>query len=140
MDRIGFCMALAAAKLSTGLSSRDISYGMKMHLQHLREFEFGNHNFNLKTVLSYLAAINYHLVLLDEERNAFTVSEYEMLGPYFFKKRTEAQFTMYDLSLELGCSVSAISNFERVISVVHIDIFLALANELGIFPVFIPNE
>lgn len=130
MNRQKFCELMAGAKESSGVTTSQISFEMKMLLPTLRRFEKGEHNFNMKKTVEYLHTIKSQIVISNTDK-CFYVKTYDDMVDCLIKLRTN-RFSQRQLAEQIGSAYLTIANIERKATVMSIDTFLKIAEALEV--------
>lgn len=130
ITRQDFCKMLIKAKVRSGVTTSALVFGLQMMPTSLARFEKGKHNFNLKTMFSYLQFLNATLVLKYNNCN-IKLYGYSDLIVWL------SQFVMSNLnnvcgiSTLVGISKKNLYNIKSERNIMSIDTFLKFINTFG---------
>lgn len=127
MERQEFHNLMLAAKEASGKSTNTVSFDLRMQWSTLRRFEKGINNSNMKKVFEYLRVIDSCIVLNGSSK----FSDYNRLIDWLIEYRSK-QYSQRQLATQINVVYLTIANIERKATVMSLDTFLKIAEELGI--------
>lgn len=129
MDRLEFCNLMEKAKLSSGVTSTEISFAMKMLFSTFRRFEKGKHNFSMTKALEYINALHAKLVIYNDVTST-SITEYSLLIEWLISARKK-NYTQQQLVDNISISRDMLIRIESQRSNLSVDIFLKIVDVLG---------
>ena len=129
MDRLEFCNLMEKAKLSSGVTSTEISFAMKMLYPAFRRFEKGKHNFSMTKPLEYINALHAELVIYNDVIST-SITEYSQLIEWLRSARKK-NYTQKQLADNISISLDMLIRIESQRSNISVDIFLKIIDVLG---------
>ena len=129
MDRFEFCNLMEQAKLSSGITSSEISLSMKMLFPTFRRFEKGKHNFSMTKALEYINILHAELVIYNDVIST-SITEYSQLIEWLISVRKE-NYTQQKLADDINISKGMVIRIESQKSNLSVDIFLKIVDVLG---------
>lgn len=129
MDRFEFCNLMEQAKLSSGVTSTEISFAMKMLFSTFRRFEKGKHNFSMTKALEYINALHAELVIYNDVTST-SITEYSLLIEWLISARKK-NYTQQQLADNISISRDMLIRIESQRSNISVDIFLKIIDVLG---------
>lgn len=129
MDRFEFCNLMEQAKLSSGITSSEISLSMKMLFPTFRRFEKGKHNFSMTKAMEYINILHAELVIYNDVMST-SITEYSQLIEWLISVRKE-NYTQQKLANDINISKGMLMRIESQKSNLSVDIFLKIVDVLG---------
>lgn len=129
MDRFEFCNLMEQAKLSSGITSSEISFSMKMLFPAFRRFEKGKHNFSMTKAMEYINILHAELVIYNDVMST-SITEYSQLIEWLISVRKE-NYTQQKLADDINISKGMVLRIESQKSNLSVDIFLKIIDVLG---------
>lgn len=130
ITRQDFCKMLIEAKVRSGVATSALVFGLQMMPTSLVRFEKGKHNFNLKTMFSYLQFLNADLIIANKTNN-IRLSCYNDLMTWFEGLIANKQNNVWHTSFMINLSKNSLYNIKSERNIMSIDTFLKLINTFG---------
>lgn len=127
MDRQGFSELLIKTRESENVSKNQICRLMGLMFHQLQRLERGSNNYNVKLVVSYLAALGYCISL-----SGHLCYTYQDIITDIADKRSQEQHTVRSIAELLQCSYTFYSRVENEHSLLTIDLFLRIIDVLDL--------
>lgn len=130
ITRQDFCKMLTEAKVRSGVATSALVFGLQMMPTSLVRFEKGKHNFNLKTMFSYLQFLNASLVA-KYNNHIIKLQSYNDLIGWLDKFIINNPNNVCGISTLAGISKKSLRNIKSERNIMSIDTFLKLINTFG---------
>lgn len=138
MNRQEFSKCLTNIRIDANCGMNEISRRTGMTFIQIQRLESAQNNYSLVNVLRYIQGLNCTLVLTYNDVG-YTIQTYQDIPVYLQQCRRKIGWSRAKLAELAGCSKGGIVQTETQKTVLHIDLFLALASLLEL-QIIIENE
>ena len=137
MDRITFSNMLTEARISSGVSLKDLVFGIQVMPISIYRMEKGKHSFAVEKCLPYLDYIGYSIKLSKGESVLFVHDNADLIT---WETQIRGAISQRAFSKSIGYNNSRIFYIETGKDVMSIDMMLKIAEVYGYTVEIVPNN
>ena len=137
MDRITFSNMLTEARISSGMSLKDLVFGIQAMPTNIYRIEKGKHSFAVEKCLPYLDYIGYSIKLSKGESVLFVHNNADLIA---WEIKIRGTISQAIFSESIGYNKSRIFFIETGKDKMSIDMMLKIAEVYGYTVEIVPND
>lgn len=137
MDRITFSNMLTEARISSGISLKDLVFGIQVMPTNIYRIEKGKHSFAVEKCLPYLDYIGYSIKLSKGESVLFVRDNADLIT---WETQIRGTISKRAFSKSIGYNNSRIFYIETGEDAMSIDMMLKIAEVYGYNVEIVPNN